>query len=282
MAAIYKKEFKNVVAGNKTIEDALKDVESSYQTICSKNWGISMFKKQFKDAGMMKESNFIQSSQITKDVIEASLIQQEDRRLINVEKPFYVDPFFNKELVLARIDMYLATKKVREWCDLPFFCDMLIAFCARPSELKNLRISPCGYTTGFGKNPKNSRRKFRGLVDVDMSRKLFELINFEGRLLLGTVRGLVYKTYNMQLKQFRPLGAMYIAQSIKAMGAKRIAIQQALRHSVPGTSIMYYDIKLVTHDLAFKMKQEHKKGVGAASDDADDDSSDYGAEAEVS
>lgn len=272
--ASWRKAVAGVKDGSMTVDAAIAFIRANYHTPQSINWAIATFKSKLKQEGHSDAAEKVAKSKEVEDIIEASNVEQENRRLAKADEPFYVDPIFARSKVIDRLNGYLRAGVKRDSISLPFFCDMLICFAARPHELFTLKISDNGYVSGFGKNPGNYPRKFVGLLPVDDCRTLLGLI--QGTYDRSLLYKPVYDHYNMQLKQFRPLGAMYIAAGETNLGKQRMMIQQALRHKTPATSLMYYDIARVTHDVAYKMKQihapRHKKVVGSGYNDSSDSS----------
>lgn len=264
MAAVNKRAAWRIaledVKSGMELRDALNKMLESYTTVQSKNWSVARLKSELRLANNAEAVKQITDSKLVADIIENSNIEQENRRLVKSEEPFYVNPIFNRSAVIERLKGYLSAGIEHRYTDLPFFCDMLICFAARPHEIFNLKISDSGYVTGHGKNPGNFARKFLGLLDTESCKKLLTLL--KGRYDRSALYLQVDKKYDMKLSQFRKLGAMYITSHETNMGKKRIMLQQALRHKTPATSLMYYDIKQISHDPKDKMKQTHKKVSG--------------------
>jgi hypothetical protein len=190
-----------------------------------------------KKNGYNSDVKKISESEIVKNIIEQSNILQEERRVINRGKEFYISPYFCYDFVMARLDSYLNIPT--EYSN-GVMCDLLIAFCARPHELENLSLTPEGFISGFGKSRDNIPKKFVGLRNLNESIILLKIVTkiYDSE----KFRKFVKNNFKMLPSQFRKIGAEYVSMNEENIGKKRMIKKDALRHSNISTSIMYYDI----------------------------------------
>jgi hypothetical protein len=197
---------------------------------------------------MLKQNNYtdlineIEQSTVVRDIIKQSNIIQENNRLCNMEKDFYISPYFSYENVMNRLHSYLHNPIT---CNHNYICDLLIAFAARPHELFEMKLLDDGYIVGYGKSRTNKPIEFLGLLNVTESQYLLSNITVKYNAL--ELYNYTTRHYKMKPSQFRKIGAEYISRQATNAGESRYKKKVALRHTSISTSIMHYDIKHPTN-----------------------------------
>lgn len=224
------------------IDSAINLIIDQTSTDVSAMNQISILKSELKEKGV--DTSDIDNSKLRLEV-QGRANAYMDRRVEEklYEDDFYINPNFSYYNVINRLAIYENEDKPDS---MQFIADMMIAFAARPSELYSLRFVGNKITGHLKTRGDDKPLDYAGMYSIPVAKVMLAKLPLNLDTREAKIRqklAVFIRSYNMQPRSLRTLGAEYITRSYLPSERRKIR-QLSLRHKKLSTSLLSYQMPL--------------------------------------